>query len=40
MAGVIIVGDEMPIGRAIEDLTMYLESGSSPDFDNLVLFLP
>ncbi len=39
MPGVIVVSDEMPIGRAIEDLTMYLECGSLQDFENLVLFL-
>ncbi len=39
MPGVIVVGDEMPIGRAIEDLTIYLECGSPQDFENFVLFL-
>jgi hypothetical protein len=40
MPGVIVVSDEMPIGQAIEELTMYLECGSPQDFENLVIFLP
>ncbi|SRR5579883_1889371 len=38
--GIIIVSDTMPIGEAVEDLTIYLECGATEDFDNLVIFLP
>jgi hypothetical protein len=40
MPGIIVVSDTMPVGEAIEALTMYLECGTAEDFENLVLFLP
>jgi hypothetical protein len=40
MPGVIVVSDTMPIGEAVEGLTIYLECGTAEDFENLVTFLP
>lgn len=40
MPGVIVVSDTMPIGEAVESLTVYLECGTAEDFENLVTFLP
>jgi hypothetical protein len=39
MPGIIVVLDTMPIGNAIDALTMYLECGSPEEFENLVIFL-
>lgn len=40
MPGMIVVSDTMPVGEAIEVLTMYLECGTPEEFENLVVFLP
>jgi hypothetical protein len=40
MPGVIVVSDTMPIGEAVEGLTIYLECGMPEDFENLVTLLP
>jgi predicted nuclease of predicted toxin-antitoxin system len=40
MPGVIVVSDALPVGEAIETLTMYVECGSAEEFENLVTFLP
>jgi predicted nuclease of predicted toxin-antitoxin system len=40
MPGIIVVSDTMPVGEAIEVVTMYLECGTAEDFENLVMFLP
>lgn len=40
MPGVLVVSDKVPIGEAVESLTMYLECGTPDDFDNMVIFLP
>jgi uncharacterized protein with PIN domain len=40
MPGVIVVSDTMPIGEAVEALTVCLECGAVEDFENLVTFLP
>jgi hypothetical protein len=39
MPGIIVVSDVMPVGEAIEVLTMYLECGAADEFQNLVTFL-
>ena len=40
MPGIIVVSDTMPVGEAIEILTMYLECGTAEEFESLVMFLP
>jgi len=40
MSGVVIVPDQMAIGRAIEDLVLMLEAGSQDDFEHQILYLP
>jgi hypothetical protein len=40
MPGVIVVSDTMPIGEAVEALTIYPECGVAEDFENSVTFLP
>jgi len=40
MPGVVIVPDQMAIGRAIEDLVLMLEAGSQDDFEHQILYLP
>ena len=40
MPGVIVVKQDLPIGRAIEDLLTVIECGEPSDFDNYVLYLP
>lgn len=40
VSGVIVVSDTMPIGEAVEALTICLECGTPDDFENLVMFLP
>ena len=40
MPGIIVVSDTMPVGQAIEVLTMYLNCGTVEEFENMVLFLP
>lgn len=40
MPGVIVVSDTMPVGEAVESLTIYLECGAAEDFEDLVIFLP
>lgn len=40
MPGVLVVSDRVPIGEAVEALTMYLECGEVEDFENMVIFLP
>ncbi len=40
MPGVIVVSDTMPVGEAIEALTMYLECSEPREFENLEVFIP
>lgn len=40
MPGVIVVSDTLPIGEAVEAVTICLECGAAEDFENLVTFLP
>jgi hypothetical protein len=40
MPGVIVVSDTMPVGEAIETLTMYVECSVPEEFENLVVFIP
>jgi predicted nuclease of predicted toxin-antitoxin system len=40
MPGVIAVPQDLPIGRAIEDLLTVLECSEPSDFNNYVLYLP
>ena len=40
MPGIIVVSDTMPVGQAIEVLTMYFDCGTADEFENMVLFLP
>jgi predicted nuclease of predicted toxin-antitoxin system len=40
MPGIIVVSDTMPVGEAIEVLTICIECGTAEDFENLVMFLP
>jgi Domain of unknown function (DUF5615) len=39
MPGVIVVSDTMPIGEAVEVLTIFLECGAAQDFAGFVIFL-
>lgn len=40
MPGVIAIPDHLPIGQAIEDLVILVESVASSDLNNLVYYLP
>ncbi|HEX4964645.1 MAG TPA: DUF5615 family PIN-like protein [Thermoanaerobaculia bacterium] len=40
MPGVIEVPRQMPIGEAIEELSLILEASEADDWDNLVVYLP
>ena len=40
MPGIIVVSDKIPVGEAIELLTMYIECGMPKDFENLVTYIP
>lgn len=40
MPGVIVVPDQMAIGRAIGDLVLILEAGSQRDLEQQILYLP
>jgi predicted nuclease of predicted toxin-antitoxin system len=40
MPGVVIVPDQMAIGRAIDDLVLMLEAGSQHDLEHQILYLP
>src|SRR5579872_1695650 len=40
MPGVIVVSDTMPVGEAIETLTIYLECSMPEELENLVVFVP
>lgn len=40
MPGVIVVSDTLPVGEAIEVVSMYIECGTVEDFNQQVFFLP
>ena len=40
MAGVVAVPDDLPIGRAIEDLTLIVECATQAEVESLVIYLP
>ena len=40
MLGVIVVSDRMPVGEAIDLLSIYIECGTSEDFENSVTYIP
>ena len=40
MPGVIVVSDTLPVGVAINLVTLYIECGRAEDFENQVVFLP
>jgi len=40
MAGVIIIPDQLDVGRAIDDLEMIAESATASDLENQIQYLP
>src|ERR1043165_10119988 len=40
MAGVIAIGDELPIGQVIEELAVIVACSESSDWENQVVYLP
>lgn len=40
MPGVVAVPDDLPIGRAIEDLTLIVECATQAEVESLVIYLP
>ncbi len=40
MPGIIVVSTNLPVGEAIEVVSMYIEYGEMNDFDHQVIFLP
>jgi hypothetical protein len=40
MPGVLEVPFDMPVGRAIEELSFIMETGRPEDFDNQIIYLP
>jgi len=40
LAGVIAVPDDLPIGRAIEDLILLIECANASELKSLVIYLP
>ena len=40
MPGVILIPDDVPIGQAINDLSIVIDVGYSDDFENKVIHLP
>jgi hypothetical protein len=40
MPGVIVIPDDLPIGRVIEDLTVLVECATASELQSLVIYLP
>ena len=40
MPGVFVVSDELPIGRAIDDLELLITASDSGEWDKQVIYLP
>jgi hypothetical protein len=40
MPGLIVVHDQTPLNRAIEDMSLILGAGQPKDFENQVIFVP